>query len=257
MSDFFEKSITMLILKNLQKTIAMQPKSAENAREFGKNNYLLSEKGHNYKVSPNKERVEKQRKKTESITFRLEADILDTLRQEAKRKDVSVNTLVSQIAKQHTNWHSNAVQAGFISVRRPLVIKLLESQNDEQIISLAKHVALSSNKDFVLMLRRKYNIYSALDMIEGWVRASGYSYSHNLEDLDYSNRLHSFIIQHNMGMKWSLYLSELYKTLFEEFGIRNSQFDRTDSTLAFELVVSSEGEEEYKSNLHRKKGIEY
>ena len=247
----------MLKLKNLQKIIALQPKSTENTQGFGKNNYLLSEKGHNYKVSPNKERTEKPRKKTESITFRLETDILDNLRQEAKRKDVSVNTLVSQIAKQHTNWHSNAAQAGFISVRKPLIIKLLESQNDEQIKLLARNVAHSSNKDFVLMLRRRYNIHSALDMIEGWIHASGYSYNHNLEDLDYSNRLHSFIVQHNMGMKWSLYLSELYKTVFEEFGIRNSQFDTTDSTLAFEIVVPIEEEEEYKSHLHRNGAINY
>jgi hypothetical protein len=80
-----------------------------------------------------------------------------------------------------------ASQAGFISVRKPLMTKLLESQNDEQIKSLAKHVAVSCNKDFLLMLRRKYNIHSALDMIETWISMSGYSYSHNMEDLDYSN----------------------------------------------------------------------
>jgi hypothetical protein len=117
------------------------------------------------------------------------------------------------------------------------MIKLLESQNDEQIKLLAKYVALSSNKDFLLMLRRKYNIHSALDMIETWVNASGYSYSHNTEELDYSNKLHSFIVQHNMGRNWSLYLAELYKNLFEEFDVRNAKFDMTDSTLAFEIVV--------------------
>jgi predicted DNA-binding ribbon-helix-helix protein len=231
----------MLKLQNLQKIIAMQPNSSENSQKFGKNNYLLSEKGHNYKISPNIERTEKKRKKTESITFRLERDILDTLRQEAKRKDVSLNILVGQIAKQHTNWHSMAAHAGFISVRKPLMIKLLEGQNEEQIKSLARQIAFCSNKDFLLMLRRKYNIYSALDMIETWISISGYSYNHNLEDLNYSNRVHSFIVQHHMGRKWSLYLSELYKSFFEEFGVRNAQFDITDSTLAFEIVVPIEG----------------
>jgi predicted DNA-binding ribbon-helix-helix protein len=79
------------------------------------------------------ESSDKTKRKTESITFLLESKTLDSLRQEAKRKDVSVNTLVSQIAKQHTNWHSMAAQVGFISVRKRLIIKLLKSQNDEQI----------------------------------------------------------------------------------------------------------------------------
>jgi predicted DNA-binding ribbon-helix-helix protein len=225
--------------QNFQRTIALQSKSSENF-QFGENNYTISQIGQTHKISPNIATTEKTRKKTESITFRLESQILESLRQEAKRKDVSVNTLVSQIAKQHTNWHSVASQAGFISVRKPLMIKLLESQNDEQIKSLAKHVAVSSNKDFFLMLRRKYNIHSVLDMIETWISMSGYSYSHNMEDLDYSNRLHFFIVQHNMGLKWSLYLSELYKSFFEDFGIRNTRFDLTDSSLAFEIVVPIE-----------------
>jgi predicted DNA-binding ribbon-helix-helix protein len=225
--------------QNLQRIVAMQSKSPENF-QFRENNYILSQKGQTHKIPPNIATTEKIRKKTESITFRLESQILESLRQEARRKDVSVNTLVSQIAKQHTNWHSVAAQAGFISVRKPLMTELLESQNDEQIKLLAKHVAVSSNKDFLLMLRRKYNIHSALDMIETWISISGYTYSHNMEDLDYSNRLHFFIVQHHMGLKWSLYLSELYKNFFEDFGIRNARFDLTDSSLAFEIVVPIE-----------------
>jgi predicted HicB family RNase H-like nuclease len=71
----------------------------KNQNFFGENHYSLSQKGQRYNISPNGETTEKIRKKTESITFRLENEILVSLRQEARRKDVSVNTLVSQIAK--------------------------------------------------------------------------------------------------------------------------------------------------------------
>jgi hypothetical protein len=218
----------------------MQSKLSKNDQFSGKNNYLFTQKGQVTGISPDGESKGKVRKKTESITFRLESQILDNLRQEAKRKDVSVNTLVSQIARQHTSWHSMAAQAGFISVRKPLITKLLEGRDDEQIRLIARYVAESSNKDFILMLRMKYNIHSALDVIETWVRISGYSYTHNIEDLDYSNRAHTFLIHHDTGRKWSLYLAELYKNLFEEFEVRNAQFELTDTTLVFEVVVSTE-----------------
>ena len=94
--------------QNLQKIIAMHPKMPEKREFFGENNYSLSQTGQRYNLSPNGERTEKIKKKTESITFRLDNEILVSLRQEARRKDVSVNTLVSQIARQHTNWHSLA-----------------------------------------------------------------------------------------------------------------------------------------------------
>jgi hypothetical protein len=63
--------------------------------------------------------------------------------------------------------------------------------------------------------------------------------THNIENLDYPNKLHVFIIQHDMGMKWSLFLAEIYRNLFEELGVRNAQFDITASTLAFDIVVST------------------
>ena len=52
------------------------------------------------------------------------------------------------------------------------------------------------------------------------------------------------MVHHEMGKGWSLYLAELYKNLFEEFEVTTTQFEMTDSTLVFEVVVSMEEEEE-------------
>ena len=199
----------------------------------------------------NIESNKKTRNKNETITLRLESEILASLREEARRKDVSINTLVRQVTKQHTTWHSRAAEAGFVYVRKVLMTKLLESQDDDQIRSIAKHVSLYS-KDFILMLESNYNTRSALDMIDTWMSISGFSYTHDTKDLDYSNRLHAFILLHHMGRKWSLYLAELYKNLFEEFEIRNIKFHITDNTLAFEMIVPIE-----ENNSYEKNGIDY
>ena len=52
------------------------------------------------------------------------------------------------------------------------------------------------------------------------------------------------MVCHEMGKRWSLYLVELYKNLFEEFEVRTTQFETKDSTLVFEVIVSMEEEEE-------------
>ena len=240
----------------LRKIIAMQPRLSKSEQFSGEKNQIYTKDGQVTRISPNIGNQAKRRKRTESITFRIESEILASLRQEAKRKDVSVNTLVSQIARQHTSWYAMAAQAGFISVRKPLITKLLENQDDEQIRSLAGYVAKNSNKDFILMLRRKYNIHSVLSIIDTWIRISGYSYNHNIEDIDYSNRVHMFVIHHGMGRRWSLYLAELYKNLFEEFEVSNAQFEITDSTLVFEVAVSIEEEVEDYSERNRKTRVE-
>jgi hypothetical protein len=159
-----------------------------------------------------KEAKQQRQHQSESITFRLDSTILNKLHREAELKDISVNTLVSHIIRRHIDWHSNAARAGFVTVRRGLLSNLINRLSEKEISSIAEYIAKNETKDFVLLLRNKYNIESALDVIETWIKISGYPYRHEV-----SYARHSYVIQHDMGKNWSLYMAELYRFLFEEF----------------------------------------
>ena len=165
---------------------------------------------------------------SKSITFRLDNTILNKLHYEAYQNDISVNTLVGHIIRRHIDWHSNAAKAGFVTVRRGLLINLINKLPEKEISSIAEYIAKNETKDFVLLLRNEYNIESALDVIETWIKISGYPYRH---EANYSR--HSYVIQHDMGRNWSLYMAELYRFLFEEFGLRKVEFDLNHNTLDF------------------------
>lgn len=181
------------------------------------------------------ETMQTTRSKSESVTFRIDSKVLKNLRHEAEQKDVSTNTLVNQIIKDHLNWHSNAAKAGFISVRRPFVSKIIKHLPEQEIISLAEYVAKTTNKDAILLMKNEYTIKSALDFLESWIKISGYPYRHE-ETNDNQNR-HLYVIQHDMGMKVSLYLATIYQSLFDELGQskRRIGFDKTENTLAFTI----------------------
>ena len=183
-------------------------------------------------IIENKE-VKQQQHQSESITFRLDSTILNKLHSEADQKDISVNTLVSHIIRRHIDWHSNAAKAGFVTVRRGLLSKLINRLPEKEISSIAEYIAKNETKDFVLLLRNKYNIESALDVIETWIKISGYPYRH---EVNYTR--HSYVIQHDMGKNWSLYMAELYRFLFEEFGLKKVEFDLNHNSLDF--IVDTE-----------------
>jgi hypothetical protein len=46
-----------------------------------------------------------------------------------------------------------------------------------------------------------------------------------------------YVIQHDMGIKWSIYLANLYQFLFDEVKkdnkTRRIEFEKTENTLAF------------------------
>jgi hypothetical protein len=64
-------------------------------------------------------------------------------------------------------------------------------------------------------------------------RLLGHSYRHEV-----SHTKHTYVIQHDMGRNWSLYLAELYQYLFEQFELKKVNFDVNDNTLDF--VVDTE-----------------
>jgi hypothetical protein len=176
----------------------------------------------------------KQQHQSESITFRLDSSILNKLHHEAEQKDISVNTLVNHIIRRHIDWHSNAAKAGFVTVRRGLLSNLINRLPNDEISSIAEYIAKNDTKDFVLLLRNEYNIESALDVIETWIKISGYPYRH---EANYTR--HSYVIQHDMGKNWSIYLAELYRFLFEEFGLRTVDFDLNQNTLDFIVDIET------------------
>ena len=52
--------------------------------------------------------------------------------------------------------------------------------------------------------------------------------------------MHSYVIQHDMGMKVSIYLASLYQFLFEELGqYERIEFDKTENTLAFSIDIGN------------------
>lgn len=169
-----------------------------------------------------------------SVTFRIDSNELKQLKKEADHKEISLNTLAGQIFRQHVDWHSNAPKAGFVSVTKGLVSSLLNRISDEEIQKLAEYTTKKESKDFILLLRNEYNIVSALDVLETRIRVSGFQYRHEVND-----SVHSYVIQHDMGNKWSIYMAAQYGYIFGEFGLKAVTFEMTNNTLAFTVDLKT------------------
>jgi predicted DNA-binding ribbon-helix-helix protein len=173
-------------------------------------------------------------KTSESVTLRLDKDILDKLRREAKEKQVSLNVLVGQIALQHLDWHAYASKAGFLAVTRGTIQKTLEKITEKDAVEIGEYVAKKESKEFITMLRNDYSVTSALQVLDTWLKIVGYPYRHEVRGSE-----HSYIIQHEMGKKWSLYLKELFRLISEDFGLPRVDFDVNEDMLSFKVDIGS------------------
>lgn len=170
---------------------------------------------------------------SESITFRIEKSLLEKLRLESEQKQVSVNTLASQIFRQHVNWHSNAARAGMISVPRNLIIKLIDQVDEFAVVQLAEYIVKNDVKDIVMLMKQEYSASSFLDALKSWLEVSGFPYRHEVKD-----DKDCYVIQHDMGKKWSLYLAKVFQYVFQELLAKKIDCDdTTHNTVCFKINI--------------------
>jgi hypothetical protein len=171
---------------------------------------------------------EVQKQTTEGITFRIPSSSINQLREESKKKQLSLNTLVNQILKEHLDWHTYAAQAKMFHVPRSTFSRLVDDLTDEE---LSKHAVSNAKEDFVdigLLLKGEFTLPSFLNILENWSRISSFPYKHEV-----SNDVHNFIIQHDMGRNFSFLIKELYRYILEEMFERKSDFTITDKSVMF------------------------
>ena len=173
-----------------------------------------------------------KRAPSESITLRISKPVLDNIKKEADNKEISINTLANQIFAHHVHWNNYAARAGLVAFPKPLLVKLMEEYTNKQVSEMAQYISKNHIKNMILLLRKEHTIETFLDVVESWVRASGFPF---IREFDEERKQHSFVIQHELNKKWSLYLAELYKYVFEELGTEKASFEITDTTVIFKI----------------------
>jgi hypothetical protein len=172
-----------------------------------------------------------RRDQTETITLRLEKKILAKLRRESDQNQTSLNTLANQIFRQYIDWHSKASKAGYVPLQKPVIIKLLDRLSEEDVIRVAEEVSKDMFKDVMLLLRDENDLVSTLNLFETWVRVSGFPSKLEVDD---DKGVYSYVIQHDMGKKFSLLLATRARVILERLE-KQGNFVVTDNTIVLKV----------------------
>src|SRR5690349_13602819 len=82
-------------------------------------------------------------------TFRLDAKMLEGLKEEAEQKRTSLNTLIAQILRSHSEFHTFSSKGGLISMPKTLLIRLMDKLEEHEVISLSEYIAKNELKDTI------------------------------------------------------------------------------------------------------------
>ena len=171
--------------------------------------------------------------KTESITLRVEKGVLDKLRQEAKRNMKSVNILGNQIFKFYVNWHSVAIDSGFVYIDKKNLSRLADKLTEKQIDQILDEYFQNEFVGRIKMLTGNTGLPQFLRAMEGWMQGSGLPYRHLINN----NGVQMYVIQHDMGKNAAYYIMNYFKRSLQYMKAKNVEVKSTSDTLWVEFMV--------------------
>lgn len=176
--------------------------------------------------------------KTRSITFRLPQPIVTELETEATNNGVSLNVLAKQIFEKFIQWDRFSEKIGMSPVPKPLLKVVGQDMTGSNIQKMADSL-YSVIKDEVMFMKGGYDLRRCIETLEEYMKSSGMISDHRVE-----GSKHHFIIQHELGMNWSLFAELLLKKIFNDFlPDKILRVQTTDSTIIASIALGSDFDE--------------
>jgi hypothetical protein len=168
-----------------------------------------------------------KRKKTSTISFRIDSEYEQLLRNEAEEKKVSLNTLANQIFGEHLEWHRYIERFGTIIISKDAFKLVLDSLSEEKVTDLAINIASKAPKEFILFKWKDLNSDNVINFVRMFLGHCGYGQYDYVKD-ESTNR---FSIRHDLGRKGSLFLTTYIKTVVRSTLGKDSKYIIADNSI--------------------------
>jgi hypothetical protein len=184
--------------------------------------------------------MQQKRETTRSITYRLPESLINELDSEAKQKKISQNVLVKQVLERYIQWDRFSDKIGMVPVPKEILESLGENLDGKDIDEII-NVVFPIIKNNVMYIKGGYDLERCIETFEDYMRASGMNSDHRID-----GELHTFIIQHDLGLKWSVFTEQFLTQIFRNFASdKDLKFQTTDSTVILKVALGSDFDEHH------------
>ncbi len=179
-------------------------------------------------------------KQFDTVTFRMDHNLLADLRKESKCKAESLNTLVNQIFDAYVNYHKPLSKIGNIYFSKILLSQVFNNISDEQLNLIAEEHVKNELKENLNMLGLPFDLQSFLYSIHIWSEHSGFSCRY-----DETNDADIYTIRFDLGPKWAAFFAKETRMILDDLKVRDTEIEVTNNTVRMKFKDKRETD-----NLH-------
>lgn len=165
-------------------------------------------------------------KQLDTVTFRMDHNLLVDLRKESKHKAESLNTLVNQIFHAYVNYHKPLSKIGNIYFSKILLSQVFNNNTDDQLNIIAEEHVKNELKENLNMLGLQYDLQSFLYSIHSWCERSGFPCRY---DETYDGGIYT--IRFDLGPKWAAFFAKETQMVLDDLNVRNTEIEVTNNTV--------------------------
>ena len=177
---------------------------------------------------------DQKRAKTVTRSFRINEAAFAVLEEEAKRRNVSTNTLLNQQLLQYANYE-RFVKVGLVRISSVFFRRLLEAATDEELARVGEAVAIDTPGAVMLEKSGEVTLDTTIEFLQMVSEYSGlYEYSQTKSP----NGMVITII-HRLGRKGSVFYSAFFKAIFEAVGY-SPKMGTHEHSIEFEIIPNKE-----------------
>ena len=161
-------------------------------------------------------------------SFRFDKKQLEVLQSEARRQGISLSSIVNKLVTSYVEYGRYAQQAQALSLSRNTFSGLLNAIGDEELEDAAGKAGRSAS-GFVAAVQGGLTVSTIRRFVSDLsTHANMFGFNESEANEGY------WILLHELGPKWSLFLSHYFAAIFAEAGIR-VRTESSDRSVTFWL----------------------
>ena len=145
-------------------------------------------------------------KKTVLRSIRMSQENADLMEQEARRKGLSFNALISTLIAKYVEWDRYADRFGFIMMTHEGHKNMLDSMDDERLVEHATRMGTRIPMEMTLFWFKKLNLQTFFSFI---ALHSKYTRAYHYE-IESEGRTHIITFHHDLGPKYTTFLRHYF-----------------------------------------------
>jgi hypothetical protein len=147
--------------------------------------------------------------KSVNLSCRIEKTIYDELLADAKKKGISLNSLMSSIAKHHITWKRYADEIGFVPIKR-MIGKIFKHLDKKSIETIANDLGGTVPRELLFMTYDKMDFDNFMQILE--INALRFGVVKHTNE----NGIHVLNIHHGISDSFSHFLACAHQRMADD-----------------------------------------